>query len=132
MTDASAKLTGVWHGLYTYANGLSVSFVATVIENGSHVSGSTHEPCGLDELAASTLYATLVGQRQDSVVTFVKTYDGDRPGYLDPIAYDGTLSHDGTEIEGRWTISARHSGKFLMVRSTGKDAAIAREVLERA
>ena len=120
MTDAPAKLTGVWLGLYTYANGLSVSFVATLIENGSHVSGSTHEPCAFGESSGSTLYATLAGQRQDRAVTFVKIYEGDDPDYLDPIAYDGTLSRDDAEIEGRWTISGRHSGKFLMIRSTDR------------
>ena len=37
-------LTGVWNGLYSYPDGLSVTFVATLIESGGALSGSTHEP----------------------------------------------------------------------------------------
>ena len=43
------NLTGVWHGLYTYPDGVSVSFVATLIESGSSLSGSTHEPSVLGD-----------------------------------------------------------------------------------
>ena len=43
-TDAQ-NLTGVWQGLYTYPNSESVSFVATLIDSGGALSGSTHEPC---------------------------------------------------------------------------------------
>ena len=45
MSDGKQNLTGVWHGLYTYPGGTSVAFVATLIEAGSHLNGSTHEPC---------------------------------------------------------------------------------------
>ena len=130
MTEASATLTGVWHGLYTYANGGSVSFVATLIENGSHVSGSTHEAWG-GVPSAGTLYASLTGHRHETAITFVKTYDRNDPEYQEPVAYEGTLSREGTEIEGRWTIRTWRSGKFLMIRSTGKAATVARGVVER-
>ena len=43
------NLTGVWHGLYSYPDGVSVSFVATLIESGSSLSGSTHEPSVLGD-----------------------------------------------------------------------------------
>jgi hypothetical protein len=39
------NLTGVWQGFYTYPGGIgSVAFGATLIETGSTLSGSTHEP----------------------------------------------------------------------------------------
>jgi hypothetical protein len=130
MTNAPATLTGVWHGLYTYANGVSVSFVATLIESGSRFSGSIHEPGG-GTASGQTLYATLAGDRQDNAVAFIKTYDCDDPDYQDPVAYEGALSGDATEIEGRWTIRGWSSGKFLMVRSAGKAASVRRDVSER-
>src|SRR5712671_5791044 len=98
------SLTGVWHGIYSYpVAGAPVSFVATLIETASAVSGTTHEPCGIGGSPAEILYATLSGRRQDSAVAFVKTYDGANPRY-GPVAYEGTLSRDGTEIEGRWIV----------------------------
>ncbi len=34
------------------------------------------------------------------------------------VEYEGILSGDGTEIEGRWTIPGNCSGTFLMIRSS--------------
>ncbi len=57
-------LTGVWHGLYTYASqNLAVSFVATLIETGSSVSGTTHEPCTMGGSPDETVFATVLGSR---------------------------------------------------------------------
>ena len=50
---------------------------------------------------------------------------------MDPIDDSGILNGDATEIEGTWRIHASWSGKFLMIRSPGKVAAIARKVAER-
>jgi hypothetical protein len=125
------NLTGIWHGLYSYPYGRApVSFVATLIEAGSTVSGTTHEPCDTGDSPNETLYATLLGRRRDSAVLFVKTYDGSNPNY-GRVGYEGTLSADGTEIEGRWTVPG-NSGKFLMIRSAGKQEAITRKAFERA
>src|SRR6476659_4767904 len=48
MTDEqgnSVSLTGVWHGLYAGGGARGhVSFVATLLETASFVSGATHEP----------------------------------------------------------------------------------------
>jgi hypothetical protein len=41
------------------------------------------------------------------------------------------LSGDGTEIEGQWKVSRNWSGKFLMIRSSGKTEAVDRKVFER-
>ena len=125
------NLTGIWHGLYSYPHGRApVSFVATLIEAGSTVSGTTHEPCDTGGRPNETLYATLLGRRQDSAVIFMKTYDGSNPNY-GRVAYEGTLSADGTEIEGRWTVPG-NAGKFLMIRSAGKAEAVTRKAFERA
>jgi hypothetical protein len=128
----AASLTGVWHGLYSYPIPRApVSFVATLIESASAVSGTTHEPCAFGGSPSEVLYATLLGRRRDGAVAFVKTYDGANPHYR-TVAYEGTLSPDGTEIEGRWTVPGNWSGKFLMIRSASKAEARARRVFERA
>jgi hypothetical protein len=131
-TPSPQNLTGIWHGLYSYPVGRApVSFVATLIEAGHTVSGTTHEPCGMGGGPNETLFATLLGRRDGSAVSFVKTYDGSNPHYKN-VAYEGTLSADGTEIEGRWIVPGSWSGKFLMVRPAGKQEAVTRKAFERA
>jgi hypothetical protein len=127
-TDAR-NLTGIWNGLYTYSDGRSTSFVATLIEAGGTLCGTTHEPSTLPP--AATLFANLTGLRRGSAVTFTKTYDAPDLMHRSPILYEGALNADATEIEGRWTIVSVWSGKFLMIRSAGKEVKIARKALER-
>jgi len=56
-------------------------------------------------LPSDTVYATLSGGRQGNSITFVKSYDGGAgPDYQNPVAYEGALNGDATEIEGRWRI----------------------------
>lgn len=131
MPANAQDLTGVWNGLYSYADGRSVTFVATVIEHGSALTGSIHEPCAVARARSGTLYATLVGSRQGSAVAFRKTYDGSVPGY-GVVDYDGTLNADATEIEGRWTIAGAWSGKFMMIRPAREAARAERAVRARA
>lgn len=130
---SAQNLTGIWHGLYSYTDGRpSVSFVATLIETGSTVSGTSHEPSDRKGSWNQALYATLLGRRQGASVTFLKTYESPGPRYYSTIAYQGTLSGDGTEIEGGWLIPGNNSGKFLMIRSAGKEEAVRRKAFERA
>jgi hypothetical protein len=43
---STQSLTGIWHGIYSYPIARApVSFVATLIETASAVSGTTHELC---------------------------------------------------------------------------------------
>jgi hypothetical protein len=112
------NLTGIWNGLYSYQDGRSTTFVATLIESGGSLSGTTHEPGVL----GTTAYATLAGSRQESTVSFVKKYDKYRLFYANSVVYEGTLNSDATEIEGRWTIRKILSGKFLMIRSPSQTA----------
>jgi hypothetical protein len=129
MTEARGgekDLTGIWNGLYTYPDGKSVAFVATLIESGSSLSGTTHER----GLLGNTAYATLAGSRQESAVSFVKKYEKHRFLYKNPVIYEGSLSSDGTEIEGRWAIGKILSGKFLMVRSPSQMAKVETKLSE--
>jgi hypothetical protein len=133
MTQAPSaqNLTGIWHGLYSYPHGRApVGFVATLIEASGALSGTTHEPCDMGGSPNDTLYATLLGRRRDSAVAFVKRYDGANPFYR-TVAYEGTLSADGTEIEGRWVVPGNWSGKFLMIRSAGRQEVVTRKTFER-
>ena len=115
MQADAQNLTGVWNGLYSYPNGRSVTFVATLIESGSTLTGSTHEPCVGSDCPAGTLFATLLGSRSGNAVTFRKTYEVAGARY-DTVNYEGRLNADATEIEGRWSIPGVWSGKFLMIR----------------
>jgi hypothetical protein len=121
-SGAADSLTGVWQGLYTYPHGLSVSFVATLIDSGGSFSGSTHEPHGFR--SGCTVSAMLEGTREGDAVSFLKTYQDAGLMYAARVKYQGTLSSDATEIEGRWTILKMLSGKFLMIRSAGKAAEV--------
>jgi hypothetical protein len=127
--DGERSLTGIWSGLYTYLDGRSTSFVATLIDNAGSLSGTTHEPVsgGL----GTTLYAGLVGCRGGSSVSFTKTYDRPDLFHQSPIVYEGILNGDSSEIEGRWTIVRVWSGKFLMVRSPAREVKAARKIFER-
>ena len=99
------SLTGVWQGFFSYPRALGpVQFTATLIETGSWITGTTHEPCDIGEHQGETLYATLSGSRDGTSVTFDKTYDGSG-GRTHTIHYEGMLSEDGIEVEGRWIIS---------------------------
>jgi len=122
------NLTGVWNGLYTYQDGRSTSFVATLIDAGGAITGTTHEP---GTGGGETLYAGLNGSRSGSAVSFTKTYDRPDTLHRSVILYEGALNGDNTEIEGRWTIVQVWSGKFLMIRSAGQEAEASREVLAR-
>jgi hypothetical protein len=122
----------VWHGLYTYpSRGMRVIFDATLIQGASFLTGTTHEIATSGAMKGQMILAQLDGERRGGAVTFRKTYDPGIPNYTAPIQYEGALSADGTEIEGRWAISSTWSGKFLMIRSTGKAQAVERKVFER-
>jgi hypothetical protein len=124
------SLTGLWNGLYSYPRLYApTSFVAILVQSGGCFSGTTHEPCAIEQIPGGVLYATLQGQRDGALVAFVKTYDG-TGGWSHSVRYEGTLSGDGTEIEGRWRVSGVWSGKFLMVRSGATEESRARKTFE--
>jgi hypothetical protein len=121
------SLTGVWHGLYTYAAFREpVYFVATLIDAGGFISGTTHESEIGETGAPLTLFAAVEGSRAGKAVLFIKTYDGSG-GWDHAVAYDGALNAENTEVEGRWAIGAQASGRFLMMRSRGATEEVARK-----
>jgi len=126
--DKSAhNLTGVWDGTYSYGPNIpSVTFVATLVESGATLTGTTHEPCTMGGGPDEIMLATLLGSRQGQTVRFVKTYEGNNPHY-GTVHYEGTLNADATEIAGRWTIPGHGSGTFLMIRPAGAKQTISRK-----
>jgi hypothetical protein len=130
---AGENLTGVWQGLFTYPRFLRAgNFSATLIETASHLSGSTSEILTFGgPRMGETVLAMLSGRRSGSAVTFTKTYEGpEKPNHS--VEYEGTLTDDFLEIEGRWFIPGNWAGRFLMIRSGGRSVEEAREVFERA
>jgi hypothetical protein len=126
-----SNLTGIWQGLYSYPRRLKpVTFTATLIESGAWLSGSTHETAQDEWGDWLEVCATLLGKRAGRAVAFTKTYDG-MNGWSHAVAYDGALSDDATEIEGRWSVSGGGSGKFLMIRPQGRRTLVLSEAFER-
>lgn len=114
--EAPESLTGVWHGQYTYPLGLMppTMFVATLIDSGGNLGGTTHETT--DKGGKN---AVVDGARDGAQVRFVKVYSPASEEYQD-VVYIGTLSADRTEIEGEWAVPGVWQGKFLMIRARGK------------
>lgn len=116
-TSRQDSLTGVWNGLYTYPASLEPgAFTATLLQFGSTLSGTVHEPDLFGDTDAGLLYAEISGSKKDTAVEFAKTYDG-TGGWEHTVFYAGVLSDDGLEIEGTWTIPEVWQGRFLMIRS---------------
>ncbi len=127
MAMPKESLTGVWHGLYQYpVYREPVYFVATLIDAGSFLSGTTHESEVGETGAPLTLFATIEGSKTGNLVSFTKTYDGSA-GWDHAVAYDGALNGDATEIEGEWRIGVEARGRFLMIRSRGTTEQVARK-----
>lgn len=132
MAGMSERLTGVWHGLYTYANEPEpVYFVATLIESGSHLSGTTFESAVGQAGAPLTLNAMIEGTRAGASVAFIKRYDGSG-GWYHGVGYEGVLNSERTEIEGRWSIGSSARGRFLMIRSAGVSEMVIRRAFAKA
>lgn len=124
------SLTGMWRGLFSYPRLWEPNpFVAILVQSGTGISGTTHEPCQIGPMRGRILYATLVGARDGTAVSFVKTYDGSG-GWAHAVMYDGRLSSDGNEIGGRWHVPDMWSGRFLMLRAGPEDAAVQRKAME--
>jgi hypothetical protein len=131
MKTSDDNLTGVWHGLYSYPGQRQpVYFVATLIDSGGHISGMTHESEVGESGAPLTLYASISGTRQGASVSFAKSYDGSG-GWDHSVAYEGAVNGEWTEIEGRWSIGIKETGKFLMIRSRGVTESVVREAFEK-
>lgn len=130
-TSSPLNLTGVWHGLYSYPVAMpSVSFVATLSDQGGRFDGTTEEIGGVGDTVGRTLTASLQGRRSGRSITMLKIYHGPS-AYYDSVHYAGDLNEDGTEIAGTWRVAANWSGTFLMVRSRTVETAAPKEAVER-
>ena len=129
MPAPERNLTGVWTGIYTYPDGSSVSFTATLLHSGAHLSGGVHEP---DSFGGSggALHASISGRAEGGSVTFRKQYETVAAGFTSAVDYSGALSADGNEIEGGWRIPGWFgpvAGTFLMIRNEGADVPAGKE-----
>lgn len=108
-------MTGLWTGQYWYPEPWEppMGFVATIGDNAGLLTGSTSEAS--EFLASVDERADIRGVRTGTAVSFRKYYDGDG-AYGHAVTYDGTLSTDGQQVEGCWSIDD-YSGTFVMSRS---------------
>ena len=129
---STENLTGVWQGLFTYpARVRAGNFTATLIETANALSGSTSEIWATPPRAGETLFAMLAGRRAGRNIRFTKTYEGpEKPNHS--VEYEGSLTDDFLEIEGRWFIPNVWAGRFLMIRSGSRSVEVARKAFERA
>lgn len=120
---STRDVTGRWEGIFNYPQNLPPNgFVATLIEQAGVITGDTDEASDRDVDLGATLPAVITGERVGSAVRFTKRYD-DRV-CAHPVDYAGTLSPEGDEIVGEWTISGIWSGSFIMVRQPGPIATV--------
>jgi len=126
------NLTGVWQGLFSYPHCYRAApFTATLIQVGACFTGSTTETAVGGPRDGMVVSALLSGRRVGRHVTFTKQYEGpEEPNHL--VEYEGSLSDDFMEIDGRWFIPGNWAGRFLMIRSGGRSVEAAREAFEKA
>lgn len=116
---SEGDLSGSWSGFYNYPAGKPpVPFEAELNDSGGRITGTTSE---LDPLHGTMLVAVLDGHRTGRSVEFVKMYECADESY-DSVRYQGEVSGEGDEINGRWLIPGAWSGAFLMVRASRSDA----------
>jgi hypothetical protein len=131
MSAEEPKLTGVWHGLYTYlSHAEPVYFVATIIAHGDHFSGLTHEAQVGRSGAPLALHASVEGTVDGNQVNFKKSYDGSG-GWTHSLMYFGQLNGERTEIEGQWVFPTGWNGRFLMLRGERVSEAAIRRAFEK-
>jgi hypothetical protein len=126
----AVDLSGGWDGIFNYPRRFRPNaFTATLRDAGGFLAGEIAEPSQDRHDHGATLHAWLEGRHDGTAVMFVKSYDDpDRAHYT--VTYTGTVSPDGTEIQGIWEIASVWSGTFIMVRKAGKTEEAAQEVLE--
>lgn len=104
-------LTGVWYGSYRYDAGSGNGFIAVFEEAGGFTGTITEpDPHG----GAGLLRATVSGQRDGTMVRFVKQYDGSG-GWSHAVHYSGRVDDEGTVISGTWRVDWLR-GTFTMER----------------
>lgn len=132
MSGDPLDVSGEWTGLYNYPRGLPPNqFAATLRETAGMIAGETTEPSPSHHTGdgGGRAHAFLDGRRNGDAIDFLKHYDAVHRAAT-PVAYAGTISPDGDEITGRWSIAGDWSGTFLMIRRSRRDTAIERRTAE--
>ena len=120
-------LSGAWAGQYVYPDTAeAVFFSARLFENAGRFIGLIEE----DDAFEGRLTASVDGRRSGQNIRFTKFYELGSTDF-DIVTYEGVLSADSSEIEGRWTVPNNWSGRFLMVRSSEQATEIGRVRTER-
>lgn len=132
MSEPVDDLGGDWIGVYSYP-GLEapVVFHATLTDKGASLAGHIREEIMAAAGAPVTVMADVRGGHAERQVRFVKTYDG-AAGWTHKVHYVGTLTPDGLEIAGTWSIPPVWTGTFLMSRAPGLGETAVVEAFERA
>lgn len=128
---STRDLTGRWEGIFNYPRQLPpTGYVAVLVERGGVLTGEIEE-VGDGPEHGTPLIALVEGERVGISVRFRKRYaDPSRAHYT--VRYDGTLSAEGDEITGEWTIPGIWSGTFIMVRAAGVPTAVSSGTLATA
>ncbi len=128
MVMIELDLSGTWHGFYNYPIAKEpVAFTATLTDTQGDIVGTTEEVADSGAIRGQTINAAMQGRRVGFSITWLKVYDGNLQ-YYDAVRYVGTISEDGLEIEGRWTVAANWSGTFLMIRAGGVAQTVEAEI----
>ncbi len=119
------KLTGAWFGTYVYPGGgiASVRFRIFIVQDGKKISANVREPNTFWEGNPNVprdvpfLHAVCEGEYDPATrqFRFTKTYDG-ASGVSHSVEYSGTLSDDGTQVEGDWSIGGA-GGTFRLQKA---------------
>jgi len=112
------NVTGFWTGEYSYniLKGIVVEFHAELEQHGALLDGNTTENNAIDGQATQFLIAKLFGKVTGTAVNFTKTYTNGPPRQ-EKIHYEGTISEDGSHINGTWKITNMWKGTFKMSRA---------------
>ncbi len=124
---STRDVTGQWEGIFNYPRGMAPNgFAAELVETAGAITGETHERSDAGADGGDTLTAAVEGERIGSAVRFTKRYHA--PTGVHAVRYDGTLSPEGDEITGEWTIPGVWSGSFIMVRQPGQEVPVEESV----
>lgn len=102
-----ADVNGMWLGTY-WQSGTPTRFEATLIQGGTHLSGSILDDNYLGE-------AQINGEIVGRSIRFTKRYLTTSP---QTVTYTGTLSEDANSMQGKWNIDLFHSGTWEAHRNS--------------
>ena len=112
------SMTGFWTGEYAYdaVQGLVVEFHAELKQVGAILEGNTTEENTFADQAGKILIAELFGKVSGQTVNFTKQYTNVSSGQ-EKVLYQGSITDDGSQIVGTWTMLSMWTGSFRMTRA---------------